>query len=291
MKNNLSVEIYNKIIKIQKNEITEHVIYKNLALEIKDENNKKILQGISEDELSHYNFWKGFTDKEVPVSRFKIIFYSFLAKAFGLSFGLKLMEGGEEAAQEVYDKLKNIGPEVEKVMQDEERHEREVLNLIDEERLKYTGSIILGLNDALVELTGALSGFTLALQKPKLIAIVGLITGIAASLSMAGSEYLSTKEEGVRNPVKACVYTGIAYILTVLLLVFPFFIFHNPFWALSLTVSFVALVIFIFTFYVAVAKGINFKTRFSEMLGIALGVTILNFFIGLLVRKYLNVDI
>ncbi|MFH1441483.1 MAG: VIT1/CCC1 transporter family protein [Candidatus Omnitrophota bacterium] len=291
MKDNLSAEIYNKILRIQKNEITEHVIYKNLALEIKDENNRKILQNISDDELSHYDFWKDFTNKDVPVSRFKIFFYSFLAKAFGLSFGLKLMEGGEESAQEVYDKLKDIDPAVEKVIHDEERHEREVLNLIDEERLKYTGSIILGLNDALVELTGALSGFTLALQKPKLIAIVGLITGIAASLSMAGSEYLSTKEEAVRNPVKACVYTGLAYILTVLLLVSPFFILNNPFLALGLTVSFVALVIFIFTFYVSVAKGINFKTRFSEMLGIALGVTVLNFIIGLLIRKYLNIDI
>jgi VIT1/CCC1 family predicted Fe2+/Mn2+ transporter len=46
-----------------------------------------------------------------------------------------------------------------------------------------------------VELTGALSGLTLAFRNTRLIAMAGLITGIAASLSMAGSEYLATKSE------------------------------------------------------------------------------------------------
>ena len=36
-------------------------------------------------------------------------------------------------------------------------------------------------------------GFTLALSDSKLIALTGSITGIAAALSMASSEYLSTK--------------------------------------------------------------------------------------------------
>ena len=129
------------------------------------------------------------------------------------------------------------------------------------------------------------------LGKTRLIAIVGLITGIAAALSMAGSEYLSTKEEGLRSPVKACVYTGIAYIFTVILLILPFFIFNNPFAALGSTIFFVVCVIFIFTFYVAVAKGLSFKPRFLEMLGIALGVAALNFLIGLAVKKYINVEI
>ena len=72
------------------------------------------------------------------------------------------------------------------------------------EPYRYTGSIVLGLNDALVELTGALAGLTLALQDTKLIALTGSITGIAAALSMGASEYLSTKSEDVdRSPVKA----------------------------------------------------------------------------------------
>ena len=55
--------------------------------------------------------------------------------------------------------------------------------------------MVLGLNDALVEFTGALAGYTFALQNTLLVAMTGLITGVAASLSMATSEYLSTKSE------------------------------------------------------------------------------------------------
>ena len=42
-------------------------------------------------------------------------------------------------------------------------NESALLQLLDEEKLRYTGSIVLGLNDVLVELTGALAGLTLAL--------------------------------------------------------------------------------------------------------------------------------
>ena len=51
-------------------------------------------------------------------------------------------------------------------------------------RLEYMGSVVLGLNDALVEFTGALAGFTLALSDSRLTALTGSITGIAAALSI-----------------------------------------------------------------------------------------------------------
>ncbi len=119
-------------------------------------------------------------------------------------------------------------PAAKQVMDDEDAHEQQILALLDEEHLRYTGSMVLGLNDALVELTGALAGFTLALQDTRLIALTGSITGIAAALSMAASEYLSTKAEGMgKDPLKAALYTGIAYILTVLLLIAPYLLFAN----------------------------------------------------------------
>ena len=98
------------------------------------------------------------------------------------------------------------------------------------------GSMVLGLNDALVELTGALAGFSLALQNTRIVALTGMITGIAASLSMAASEYLSTKsEKGGKNPVKASIYTGIAYVITVIALIMPFIFISQPLTALAVT--------------------------------------------------------
>jgi VIT1/CCC1 family predicted Fe2+/Mn2+ transporter len=114
----------------------------------------------------------------------------------------------------------------------------EVLALLDEERLRYAGSIVLGLNDALVEFTGSLAGFTFALQDTRIIAAVGFITGIAASLSMASSEYLSQKSDRTReDPLRAAFYTGIAYIITVILLVSPFLLVPQPFAALMVTLG------------------------------------------------------
>lgn len=202
------------------------------------------------------------------------------------------MESGEDLAQDAYERLKEISPQIEKIIKDEEKHELELIDLISEERLKYVSSIVLGLNDALVELTGALAGFTLALQNTRLIAIIGLITGIAASMSMAASEYLSTKQEETdKSPLRASIYTGIAYVLTVLFLIFPYLLFKNIFICLGFTIANALLVIFIFTFYVSVAKGLNFKKRFFEMAGLSLSITAITFFVGLLIRKVFGVEV
>jgi VIT1/CCC1 family predicted Fe2+/Mn2+ transporter len=151
--------------------------------------------------------------------------------------------------------------------------------------------MVLGLNDALVELTGALAGLTLALQNTRLVAMTGLITGIAASLSMASSEYLSTKSEGGKNPFKASIYTGSAYVLTVLFLIFPYLLFTNFYFCLGFTILNAMAVIFVFTFYISVAKDVSFRNRFFEMTIISLGIAALTFGIGFLIRIFFNVDV
>lgn len=281
-----------EVLTAQRNEATERLIYLELSKLLKDKDKAEILTRISEEELKHYNFWKGFTNEDVLPDRGKIIFYTFISRVFGLTFGLKLMESGEDLAQGVYERLASIDPEVTRVIADENAHENQLLGLIDEERLKYASSIVLGLNDALVELTGALVGFTLALQNTRLVSIVGLITGIAASLSMAASEYLSTSHEDAgKNPLKSCIYTGIAYVTTVIILVSPYFIFKNVYWALSFVLVSAVAIIYIFTYYISVAKGLNFRKRFLEMAGISLGIAAINFLIGLMVRKVFGIGV
>ncbi len=183
-------------------------------------------------------------------------------------------------------------PKVKEIIKEEEQHEKELINLIDEEKLKYMGSVVLGLNDALVELTGALAGLTLALQKTRLIALVGLVTGIAASFSMAASEYLSKKhEESDESPLKSAIYTGFAYIFTVFFLIFPYLIISQVYLCLAFTLFNAILVIIFFTFYTSIAKNIPFFKRFLEMALISLGVAALSFGIGFFIRSFLNVDV
>lgn len=277
------------LTEFQRNEITEHVVYKILAKHDKSENSK-ILSRISQEELSHYEKIRSLTKFDVKPNWFKVFWYVVLARILGLTFALKLMERGEEKAQKNYSSAQeNLFREL---ISDEKTHEEELLKLIDEEKLDYIGSMVLGLNDALVELTGALAGLTLAIQKTSIVALSGIITGIAAALSMAASDYLSRKSEGgEKKPFKSALYTGVAYIFTVLFLTFPYLLFNNPFVALSLTVINAIFVIFIFTFFVSVVKNQSFRRNFLEMFSISIGVAAVSFFIGLFVRKFFNIDI
>ncbi len=288
----LDPELKQAVVAAQRAEITEHVIYRKLARMIPEEKNSDILKQIAQDELAHYHFYQKVSGQDVLPNHLKVFIFVTLARVFGLGFALKLLEQGEDLAQEKYQALKAIDPHVETIIQDEEKHEGELLNMIDEERMRYMGSVVLGLNDALVELTGALAGFTLALQNTKLIAASGLIIGVAASLSMAASEYLSTKEEADgRHPLKASVYTGIAYVGVVALLILPYFLLKNPFVCLAWAMGAAIGVIAFFNYYISVAKGLNFRKQFTEMLAISLGVAVLNFFVGLAAKQWLDMDV
>ena len=281
-----------RIIKAQRREISEYLIYKKLAEATKDARNSKILTHIARDELRHYNFWKRFTGKDQPPDWILVWRYYLISKIFGLTFGIKLMERGEGKAQENYGDLSHTIPEALEILREEDEHEDELIRMIDEERLKYVGSIILGLNDALVELSGALAGFTLALQDSRLVAVVGLITGIAAALSMGSTGYLASKsEDDGKTPLKSALYTGISYIATVFLLVFPYLVFSNVFLALGIMILNALVIIMAFNFYISVAKGLPFWRKFAEMALLSLGVAAISFGIGYLVRVLLGLEI
>lgn len=288
----LDASVLKTVLAAQKSEITEHLIYRKLSLAIRDSENRKILERIAADEMGHYTFWKKQSEQDVAPDLWTVQKYVWISRIFGITFGLKLMENGEGKAQKDYDKLAEAIPAAKDIEKDEAEHERLLLNMLKESRLEYIGSAVLGLNDALVELTGALAGFTFALRQGSLVAAAGLITGIAAAFSMAASEYLSTKTESQnKNPFLAALYTGVAYFGTVFVLILPFLLLKNPFLALGISLCSVVLIIFAFTFYISVAKDLPFKKRVTEMLCISLGVAGLSFGIGFLVRHFLGIDV
>jgi VIT1/CCC1 family predicted Fe2+/Mn2+ transporter len=286
-----SQEVQKKLLAFQRNEITEYHIYRKIAASVTSPENREILEKIAADERRHYDEWREYTDKDVGPNRFQVWAYCLLSRLLGFTFGVKLMERGEASAQRDYETIKEVIPDAERILREEDEHELELLRFLDEERLQYTGSIVLGLNDALVELTGALAGFTLALQNTKLIALTGSITGIAAALSMASSEYLSTKaEKHHRSPVRAAVYTGGAYIAAVVVLILPYMVLDNLYLCLAAALAAAVAIIAGFNYYISVAKEEPFRTRFLEMAGLSLGVAAVTFTIGLLLRKFLGVE-
>lgn len=292
MKNEVLDRQTSDILKIfQRNEITEYQVYSSIAKRIGGKNGK-ILEQIARDEKRHYDTWKHYTGQEVRPNRWLQFLYLVVSRILGLTFAIKMMERGEEQAERAYKVIVSKIPEVKEVIREEKEHENMLVDMIDEERIHYIGSMVLGLNDALVELTGALAGLTLALQNTRLIGLAGLITGIAASLSMAASEYLSQKSEpDHKDPLRASFYTGVAYIFAVILLVCPYFIFNNYYLALAVTLILAVLIILMFSQFVAVVKNMSFKKFFWEMVLISLGVAAISFFVGWLARKLFNVEV
>jgi len=281
-----------KIIKkMQLNELTESIIYKKIAKFAKGDENKKTLERLANEERAHYEIWKGYTGIEMKPKKGKIFKYTLFARILGFTFAVKLMERGEEMAQEKYDLLAAEAPESVHVREQEEEHEAALLEILDEERLHYVGSMVLGLSDALVELAGSLAGFTFALGNTKLVALSGLIVGISATFSMASSEFLSAKSEGRSDAFKSCTYTGIAYLLTVVALILPYVLLSNAIIALASMLAIIVLIIAGFTYYTSVAQDLKFGTRFFEMAGISVGVAIISFGVGILAKQLFGVDI
>lgn len=279
-----------RLLGYQRNEITEHHIYNKLARTLGPAN-RDVLEKMAEQELRHYHIWRKYTGQDVGPDRFAVWRYYLASRLLGVTFGTKLLERWEKRDQACYEQLQSRIPEAELVRQEECGHEAALLHMLDERRLRYTGSMVLGLSDALVELTGAAAGLTLALRNARLVALAILATGIAAALSMASSAYLSSRaEETAKNPLTAALYTGAAYLATVLILVLPYLALTNPFVALAVTVTGAVLVSAFFNFYVAVAKDEPFARRFLEMTGLTLGIAAASFLLGFLLRQWLLVD-
>ncbi len=283
------------LIRLQRMEITEAEVYKKLAKNQRNKNNKTILEQIAEQEINHYNILKNITNIDVKPSRIRVLLHVLASLFFGLTFSLKLMEKIEQSAAKEYRQLG-----LNDIAKEEDEHEEKLLSLLEEDALNYLSSIILGLSDALVELTGALAGLTFAFQELRVVALAGLVTGIAASFSMAASEFLATKEENSeRSPIKAAIFTGIAYMLTVMLLVTPYLLLDDTsaivlglephIQALCITLIIGLLIIALFNFYVSIAQDHSFKQRFTEMTSILIVVTGISFAIGLILREWFGI--
>lgn len=290
---NISADSMAIIKRMQQSELTESVIYEEIAKFAKGEENRLTLMRLAKEEKAHYEIWKKYTGIEMQPEKFKILKYKMLARIFGFTFAVKLMERGEENSQEEYDKLAKEVEESIIIRQQEEEHENALLNMLDEERLQYVGSMVLGLNDALVELTGSLAGFTFAMQNTRLIALSGLIIGISATFSMASSEFLAAKSEGRDDALKSCAYTGTAYLVTVVLLILPYLLLGNSQYILALGLMMLTVILIIagFTYYTSVAQDQPFKSRFAEMAIISISVAVISFFVGVAAKAILGVDI
>ena len=288
----ISKELMKLVKKAQIDEEQGAILYAFMAKREKNEENKKLLEQMSKDEANHAAVWKKYTNKNLKPSKLSIIWFKILTVVMGFTFVVKTMQKKESLAQVGYEKMKEELPEAVKMLDDERRHEKELYNMLDEERLHYIGAMVLGLNDALVELTGAIAGVTFALANTRLVALTGIITGVSATFSMAASNYLAERADNNPKALKSSIYTGMAYLVTVALLVLPYLLFpvHLYVAAFAVMIVTVILIIMFFNYYISVAKEEPFLKNFVTMAGISLTVAVVSYIIGLLAKNLLGID-
>lgn len=288
----ISKELMKLVQKAQIDEEQGTILYAFMAKREKNEENKKFLEQMSKDEAKHAEVWKNITKKNLKPSRISILWFKILTVVMGFTFVVKIMQKKESLAQAGYEKMQKELPEAAKILDDERRHEKELYNMLDEERLHYIGAMVLGLNDALVELTGAIAGVTFALANTRLVALTGIITGVSATFSMAASNYLAERADNNPKALKSSIYTGVAYLVTVALLVLPYLLFPTNMYvaAFAVMIATVILIIMFFNYYISVAKEEPFLKNFVTMAVISLSVAVISYIIGVLAKELLGID-
>jgi rubrerythrin len=169
MKKSLTQKQLDLLTSFQKDELTSALLYKKIAKRVKDKNNQSILLRISTEEQAHAHIWQQYTKKELKPNFFKVLFFQLVSFFLGYTFVIKILETHEYKGIQALQEIKENFPEVEYIISQEETHETELINMLNEERLNYIGAMVLGLNDALVELTGCIAGLTFVLMNTKTI--------------------------------------------------------------------------------------------------------------------------
>jgi vacuolar iron transporter family protein len=286
-----------------KMELFAYGLYNALAQRLPTGQNRETLTELAGHERGHVDFWLGvgnISESRVRASRLKHHLLLWASRVLGIAFTIRWLEKGEQKAIETYRELLNDGlltpdqmERVREILHEEEEHEQALEEHLEDERRLYLGAAVLGLNDALVELTGALTGLVSSISDPKLIAFAGLVVGSAAAMSMAASNFLSVDigEHSALKPGKAAAYTGVAYIVVVLVLVLPFFLLTNRQLALGLTWAVAVLIIAGFSYYSSVMQGVSFKRRFGLMVVLGLGVATISFGIGRALGQILGIKL
>ena len=99
---NINEKTRKALLRFQQNEITESLLYTQLAAIEKDPSNKEVLLQIANDEKGHYTILKKYTGQEISPNKLRVTKYYWLARILGITFAIKLMEGSEESAKNDY---------------------------------------------------------------------------------------------------------------------------------------------------------------------------------------------
>lgn len=277
-------------------EYKDHLVYLKLSERETDSGRKKILEQLSQQEEKHFLFWKEILDGYNPKPHlFLQIFILILRYVFGITFTVKYMERNEKRMIAIYRSIRSqfdgeAGTQLEEMIADEEKHEDFFIGQIDEGVVKYLGFIVLGLADAIIEITGVHAGFLGVTSSTTMAGVAGLIVGFAAAISMATAAYLQAKQDTERNSFTSAMITGFSYILAVVLLAFPYFLFNSMLAAFIASLIMAVLLTAYFTFFTAVIFERNFGKEFLESTLLTLGTALATYLFGNFLARIFDIQ-
>lgn len=277
----------------QQMEITQNRMYLRLIQRVKTEKLATPLRQIANEEQTHYEYWRKYSDQDLRPDEFRVVLYSLFASVFGVSFVMKLMEKAEIREQLICANLRGEIEDVDSIIAQEHHHELLLTNLIDERHLAYVGAVFRGMYIAIVQITGVLAGLNLALHNSSLIVIAALAMGVATALTMAGVGYLNSQverrkagdKESLWNQLKNPLTTFGANIGMVLILLSPYLALQGyPALGVSIFISLV--IIALFAFYISVIQDDSFRRIISQMIMISIITAALSFVAGNLLSLF-----
>src|SRR5437879_6130889 len=289
----LSPDLVRLAAKSARDEYTDDAVYQMLSRHEKNQSFKKALEDLARGEQSHYEFWKAYTpDSPVKVNRLKVYFTLLLRLTLGLTFTMKFLEKHEDALHERYRQMvKDIPPadkaRFEAMMEEEEHQESYLMGEIHEGRVKYMSFIVLGLADAVVELSGIQAGSI----RTELAGLAGVVAGMAASIAMASAAYAQAKQGFEGSAKWSAVYTGVSYMFTAIFLALPYFLTGSMVTALGISLVVGVALVAAMTYYDTVISARKFKRQFGEIAGIILAASFALYIAGTLIRQLLGIVI
>jgi len=168
---------------------------------------RAILDQLIPIEQRHFAFWQDFFDLHVEAldlaRRLKLVLLVAICRLFGAPAIHLVLEAievyGVRKYLRVWDAYGNgpLGGAVRNILEDEFKHEDEVVTGTAERQINPEGvrDIFLGLNDGLVEIVGAVSGFFSAFGNSLAVLVAGLTVSVAGALSMAAGAWIAVSSE------------------------------------------------------------------------------------------------
>jgi VIT1/CCC1 family predicted Fe2+/Mn2+ transporter len=284
-----------------KDELTDYTVYKRLAGSKRQKNPamREILSRLAETEHAHFQFWSKYSageDHDLKVSRRRIYYVLFLRLIFGISFAVRYLENHERSVIRKYKSIAHLAPPedrptLERIISDEEEHENQWTNQITEGTVKYISFIVLGLADAIVEISGIHAGSLGIYNSTELTGLAGVIAGAAASLAMASAAFAQAKQGFQGSPRLSAFYTGISYFIAALILATPYFLTRTMAVAIGTSLVLGVLIIAFISYYNSIISDARLRRNFLELTGIMFGASLVLFIAGLLVRGLLHITI